>query len=138
MEVETMKLTLHWLFLVLAWSDFNVTVKLCISSHLQESWKTDQFHYQVLVATTFMLSWIHEFMNSWLIKVHENQVMKYESMKACFHAFVLQLSRYMKIRWCNMKACFHAFVLQLSRYMKIRWCKMKYTFKHLYCNYQGT
>ena len=118
MEVETMKLTLHWLFLVLAWSDFNVTVKLCISSHLQESWKTDQFHYQVLVATTFMLSWIHEFMNSWLIKVHENQVMKYESMKACFHAFVLQLSRYMKIRWCNMKAWKHAFM-------------------PLYCNYQG-
>ena len=37
-----------------------------------------------------------------------------------------------------MKACFHAFVLQLSRYMKIRWCIMKYAFIDLYCNYQGT
>ena len=37
-----------------------------------------------------------------------------------------------------MKACFYAFVLQLPRYMKIRWCNMKNTFKHLYCNYQGT
>ena len=35
-----------------------------MSYHLQESWKTDQFHYQVLVGTkTFMVSWIHEFMN---------------------------------------------------------------------------
>ena len=40
--------------------------KLCMSSHLQESWKTDQFQCNILVATTFMLSWIHEFMNSWI------------------------------------------------------------------------
>ena len=38
----------------------------------------------------------------------------------------------------SMKACFHAFVLQLSRYMKIRWHYMKHAFMPLYCNYQGT
>ena len=37
------------------------------------------------------LSWIHEFMNSWLNKVHENQVML---------SWIHDLSRYMKIRWC--------------------------------------
>jgi hypothetical protein len=33
----------------------------------------------------------HEFMNSWLNKVHENQVML---------SWIHDLSRYMKIRWC--------------------------------------
>ena len=51
-----------------------------------------------------------------IIKVHENQVMQYKSMFSYFHAFVLQLSRHIKIRWYIMK----------------------YTFIHLYCNYQGT
>ena len=50
--------------------------KTAIFGIYQESWKTDQFHCQVLVATIFMLSWIHE------------------------------LSRYIKIRWYIMKAKF--------------------------------
>ena len=48
-------------------------------------------------------------------------------MKACFYAFVLQLPRYLKIRWCNIEY-FQTFVLQLSRYMKIRWIHMKIYF----------
>ena len=41
-----------------------------------------------------------------ITKVHENQVMQYEEY---FQTFVLQLSRYMKIRWIQMKIYFYAF-----------------------------
>ena len=87
---------------------------------------------------------IHEFMNSWLIKEHENQVMlswihefmtyqgTWKSGDAFMNSWLIKvhenqamlswihdLSRYMKIRWRNKEV---TFVLQLSRYIKIRWC----------------
>ena len=105
MEVETIKQKNLITYLALTMSCFWLKLfqhnKLCISSTLQESWKTES----ILLPGTcgkwvqFMNSWIHESMKACLctaiVKVHENQVMQYE---VCFHKFVLQLSRYMKIR----------------------------------------
>ena len=114
MKVETIKqfnliTYLHWQFLFLAWSNFYIRNHVYLQP-FRNLERLNQFHYQVLMGNEYksMKAWIHEFMNSWIhesmisclctaiIKVHENQVTLYE---ACFHAFVLQLSRYMKIRW---------------------------------------
>ena len=37
-------------------------------------------------------SCFHEFMNSWIIKVHENQVMQYESMLSCLCTAIVKVN----------------------------------------------
>ena len=109
MKVETIKqfnlITYLALTIFLAWSNFYRRNNV---SGILKDW---------INSTTWYLweegkkAWKHESMLSChctaIIKVHENQVTLYE---ACFHAFVLQLSRYMKIRWHYMyEVYFHTY-----------------------------
>ena len=70
------------------------------------------------------------FMNSWLIKVHENQVMKYES-NICTAIIKVHENQVMQNldhdgKWHNFatltNCTANSWIHDLSRYMKISWC----------------
>jgi hypothetical protein len=126
-KIQMLSLTLYvvykqinlvtYLALTISCSCFNMTRKLCTyvltPPGIFKDWSIS------LVGTCAYKSSIHGFMNSWIIKVHENQVMQFESILSCLCTAIVKVKVH-ENQVTQYEAYFYKFALQLSRYMKIK------------------